>query len=126
MRGLWISIAATAILLVIWGLFIGFANGIIKDMVFIIDDSMAYAADEDWPNAGDDVEKTINQWSKNRLLFSLFFDAVSISDVEGTMFRAKAYGQAEEKAAFLAELAYLRHLLLFLFENETISIENIL
>jgi hypothetical protein len=126
MRALWITIIATLILFITWGTFIHFAG---KDMDYMadnIDRATLSVFKEDWQEGQAFLELVEKRWFKRRLVFSLFFDAVSIGEVEASLFKATSYNSAEEKGSAMAELTNLRHLLSFLFENEKISIENIL
>ncbi len=126
MKALWITLAATVFLLIIWGSFLNFAGEDIDKMISNIDAAVEFISQEDWDMGQSAINKVFDNWFDKRLIYSLFFDAISIGDLETAMFKADAYIKSEEKSAAIAELAGLRHLLAFLYENETISIENIL
>jgi len=126
LKPFWITLITTIILLIAGAMFINYAGGSIDGMTGKIDAAVVSVTEEDWSESYGLLNDMLQQWSDSRLIFSLFFDAVSIGEVEASMLKAMAYNRAKEKGSMLAELAQLRHLLLFLFENETISIENIL
>jgi hypothetical protein len=126
MKALWITVAATIFLLLIWGIFLNSASTDVADMLSDIDSASFYAAAEEWGKSSDALDKVYKRWFDRRLLFSMFFDAVSIKEIESVFAKAGAYIMAEEKGSAAAELADLRHLILFIYENETISIENIM
>jgi hypothetical protein len=126
MKAFWTTIAATAVLLVIWSVFISYADVDVDKMTSDIDAATVAIEADDWVKSRDALADVAQRWHDRRLTFSLFFDAVSIGDVEASLARAQAYCRSEEKGSALAELAYLSHLLLFLYENELITLENIL
>ncbi|GAB1476027.1 hypothetical protein MASR2M70_08590 [Bacillota bacterium] len=126
MKGLWITIAATLFLLVVWGWFISSSESDVRSMTENIRKAESSIHLDNWQESREAIEDISRRWINRRLVFSLFFDAISIEEFESSIKRAAAYCFAEEKGPALAELAYLRHYLLFLFENETISVENIL
>lgn len=126
MRAFWITVAATLILLIIWGIFVSSTDLDMKNMTANIDSAVVSINQDDWQESQERIDKVLSRWSDRRLVFSLFFDAVSIDEVESLMAKASALNKAKEKGSLLAELANLRHSLLFLLENEKISIENIL
>lgn len=126
MKALWISVAATAALLLIWGAFINYTNEGTAKMTADIDDAIISVEMNQWREAKNSIESVSRQWYDRRLIYSLFFDAVSIGEVETSLVRAVAYCRTEEKGSAVAEFESLRHLLLFLYENELITIENIL
>ena len=126
MKALWISVAATVALLLLWGAFINYTGEGTAKMTVGIDHAIASAETNQWKEAQDSIDSVSRQWYDHRLVYSLFFDAVSIGDVETSLVRAIAYCRSEEKGSAIAELESLRHLLLFLYENEMITIENIL
>ncbi len=126
MKAFWITIVAVIVLLIMWGLFLISSDADIHNMTANIQAAESLIYIDNWQGSRDAIEQVSSQWYSRRLIFSLFFDAISIGEVEGSLNRVEAYSLAEEKGSALAELAYLRHLLLFLFENETISVENIL
>ncbi len=125
MKGLWISLAATAALLLVWGIFISSAKADVDSMVTDIDEAIICAETEDWEKARDIIISVSDQWHARRTVFSAFFDESSIGGIEASLCITEAYIHAEEKGSSMAELANLRHLLLFLYENEMITIENI-
>ena len=126
MKALWISIAATLVLFLIWGAFISYTYEGTTEMTADIDDAIVFVEMDRWKEAQNSIESVSRQWYDRRLIYSLFFDAVSIGEVETSLVRAVAYCRTEEKGSAVAELESLRHLLLFLYENELITIENIL
>ncbi|MGI6734135.1 MAG: DUF4363 family protein [Anaerovoracaceae bacterium] len=126
MKALWTSIAVTVVLLVIWSVFIGYADVDVDKMVTDIDVAVASIEADDWTQAQDAVTRVSRRWQDRRLVYSLFFDAISISDVESSLVRAGAYCRTHDESSAIAELSDLRHLLLFLYENELVTIENIL
>lgn len=126
MKAFWITIGAVLVLLIIWGLFFISTDADIHDMTASIQDAKSLIYIDNWQESRYAIEEVSRLWYNHRLILSMLFDAISIGEVEGSLKRAKAYCLAEEKGSVLAELAYLRHLILFLLENETISVENIL
>jgi hypothetical protein len=126
MMALWITLAATIFLLLLWGLFLKEANTDIDAMLGDIDSATFYAVTEDWEKSTEALDKVYSRWFDRRLLYSMFFDAVSIKEVESALAKAGAYVMVKEKSSAVAELADLRHLILFIYENETISLENIM
>ncbi len=126
MRALWMSIAAVVLLLAFWGVFISHADADINYMEDTIEDAILSIGVEDWGKAESDIEAVSRRWQSRRLVFSLFFDAISMGEIEASLAKAHAYGGSQEKGGCLAELANLHHLLSFLYENEMVTIENIL
>jgi hypothetical protein len=126
MKALWTSIAVTAVLLVTWGVFISYAEVDVDKMVTDIDSAVVSIEADDWVEAQGAIMRVAQRWHDRRLAYSLFFDAISINDVESSLVRADAYCRAQEIGSAVAELASLRHLLLFLYENELVTIENVL
>ncbi|HPO05047.1 MAG TPA: DUF4363 family protein [Bacillota bacterium] len=126
MKAFWIVLAATAVLFIAWGLFISSADADIEKMKAEIDSAITAISVEEWDKGQDAIDNIFRQWKDKRLVFSLFFDAISIGEAEASLFKADAYTKAREKGSAMAELAYIRHRLSFLYENEKITIENIL
>jgi hypothetical protein len=126
MKALWTAIAVTVILLITWGVFIDYTDVDVDKMATDIDIAVTSVETGDWGQAQDAIARVSAKWYDRRLVYSLFFDSVSINDVESSLVRAEAYCRSRESASAIAELAALRHLLLFLYENELITIENIL
>ncbi len=126
MRPFWITVVASLILLIAGAMFIGYAGENIGHMTENIDEAVLSITSENWEESNNLLNNVQQQWSDSRLIFSLFFDAISIGEVEASLLKSISLSKAKEQGSALAELANLRHQLLFLFENETISIENIL
>lgn len=127
MRSLLISIVAFTLVLGSWGVFIVFADDSIHSLHQTIKkEAMLAINQEDWVKAEKSLGRVSAQWYQGRRVFSLFFNAQAIAEVEASVVRAQAYISAEEKASSLGELAYLDQQLMFLLENEKLTLENVM
>ena len=127
MRSLVISVLALGILMGSWAVFVNHATDAIHQMSSIINgDLIPSVAAENWQDAKEQLGKVSALWKEDRLLYSIFFDAISIGDVEGTLAKVSAYIREEETANAEGELEYLNQQLSFLLENEKLSLENAL
>lgn len=108
-----------------WGGFIHTANHTIEEMRTVIHGEMIPAVSKaNWQKSKEDLGRINVLWQKNRTLFSVLFDAVSIGEIEGSLAKLDAYLWEEEKANARGELSSLNQQLSFLLENEKLSLEN--
>lgn len=127
MRSLVISIIALGLLMGSWGVFLNRADKAIHEMSASINEEIIPAVSaEDWRRSQERFSYMSTLWNQDRRLFSIYFDAISIGQIEGSLARAKEYLQSEEKSSASGELAYLDQQLLFVLENERLSLENAL
>ncbi|NLY70390.1 MAG: DUF4363 family protein, partial [Clostridiales bacterium] len=80
---------------------------------------------ENWHDAYKSFEQVVEKWQSKRKIYSIFFDAISIGEIEGTMAKAKAYINSQDIVSAVAEIAHLEQQLSFLLENEKVTFENI-
>jgi hypothetical protein len=127
MRSLLVSVIALGLVMAAWGLFLGQADATIQEMSKSINEEIIKAvATEDWQRANLGFVQISTLWNQKRKLFSVFVDAISIGEIEGTLARTRAYLLSKEQANSQGELAYLDQQLSFLIENERLSLENTL
>ncbi|MDD2373026.1 MAG: DUF4363 family protein [Syntrophomonadaceae bacterium] len=127
MRSLVISIIALSLILGSWGLFMGYANKSLRNMIQTVkNEVMVEVVQDNWDNSEKALEQVSSSWYRGRKGYSIFLNARSIDDIESSISKALAYVRMKEKANALGELAYLHHQLIFLLENEMILLENIL
>lgn len=127
MRSLVISIIVLGLLMGSWGVFLNRADKAIHEMSASINEEILPAVSaEDWRRSQERFSYMSTLWNQDRRLFSIYFDAISIGQIEGSLARAKEYLQSEEKSSASGELAYLDQQLLFVLENERLSLENAL
>ncbi len=127
MRSLVISVVALMVIIIPWAIFINDAGRDLESMIDTVKNTaIKEALAENWQEAEKALSYVSNKWYDGRKGFSIFLDAQSIDDIECSLARAQAYVHAQEKGSALGEMAYLHHQLIFLLENETTKLENIL
>ncbi len=127
MRSLVISVVALLVIVIPWAIFINGAGSDLEDMINTVkNQAIEEALSENWKKADEALSYVSKKWYDGRKSFSIFLDAQSIDDIECSLAKARAYVNAEEKGSALGEMAYLHHQLIFLLENETTKLENIL
>lgn len=127
MRSLVIPVIVLGLLMGSWGVFLNRADKAIHEMSASINEEIIPAVSaEDWRRSQERFSYMSTLWNQDRRLFSIYFDAISIGQIEGSLARAKEYLQSEEKSFASGELAYLDQQLLFALENERLPLENAL
>ncbi|NLP30777.1 MAG: DUF4363 family protein [Clostridiales bacterium] len=126
MRALFISLLSLTILVVSWSIFLVYAGNAINDMVDILEyETIEKIKNENWQNAQKSFKQVIEIWQSKRKIYSVFFDANSIGEIEGTIAKAKAYINSQDQGSAVAEIAHLQQQFSFLLENEKVTLENI-
>lgn len=125
MRSLLISIVALGLHMSAYGWAFTIADHTIREINEAIYEEMIPAVSrEDWQRSKEELVRINALWQKDRTLFSVLFDAVSIGEIEGTLAKLDAYLREEETANAGGELSSLSQQLSFLLENEKLSLEN--
>lgn len=125
MRTLIISLVAFLVVVTIWFFAMDYLNDSIKELIAIDNQINAYIVEENWETAEEAFEEFIEIWDKHESIYHIFLHQGCIMEVNHAISEAKIYIEYKEIAASLGHLSFIKVQLLFLYENELVTLQNI-
>ena len=88
--------------------------------------SLKRAKGEDWPRIRSSVERLWQRWRTIEPRWNLFTEHPEIDDINDVLSRLRAYTEAQEGAALLAEALAAQRLFIHIPRKEAFRLSNIL
>lgn len=87
---------------------------------------MTAVTDGDWAAATTQFEALKNIWDEYQRPAHYFFETAKLNDIDYSLIRIDRYLKSNDPTAVSSELAYLSQQLHILYENEQLSLANLL
>lgn len=127
MRSLIISCIGILLILAIWLGFMTYTENALSDMTAELNESILPAIQtEQWERASEEFYHFSQVWHDHKKIFDFFLDQSNMAETDFCIARAGACIDSKDLASSASELACVKERLKFLYENEKITIENLL
>lgn len=127
MRSLTISITALLLIICLWFGFMTYTENLLSEFNVTITEVIIPSIQvQHWDAASDDFKNLTDNWHASKQIFDLFLDNDAMVETDFTIAKAEAYIAAQDTSSALGELFCIKEQFRYLFENERITIENLL
>lgn len=127
MRSLITSSSIMLLLLILWFSFFSFSGNTLASFADSADITIMYSVNSgNWDKAITDFSHLETKWNKYRQIANFFLSSSELNEIDFTLARAKHYIYAESADDAGSELAHLSKQLQFLYNNESVTLGNVL
>lgn len=127
MKSFFISLLCLLILLATWITYCNYSEEKIYTFIDTIEYSILLDIDEgNWNEAKNKMEEFEEDWNNYRKSATFFFETDQINDVDYSIAKSKYYIKSKEYSNTSGELSTLKEQLRYLYENELLTLPNLL
>lgn len=127
MRDLIVSIVAVGLLIGSWLLFYDYSETKLSEYASDIENNIIPLIEsETWDESRIQINQLSDSWHRYRKTALLFLDTETINEIDYSMARSIKYVLAEDLSNSSGELYSMHEQLMFLIENDKVSLANIM